>query len=168
MRIPNHDVLTEYISRELGKLPLIADNEVRVTALGSLDKDSLADFFDYGTSVGLYIHGGEFEQEGMVELEHAAVAIVIGCRNYAGDTASLGTDDDPGAWHYLESIRNALTGMDIRGTNIHEIKSVQWRNLLVRADMAVLGLDMRITLARPLPDHDLQDIYGAGYGQGEE
>ncbi len=139
MIIANHNQLTEYIASRLSELPLLANNEVPVVALGSLDKDVLTDFLARDTAVGLYIHGGTFQQHGLVEEEEVSLAVVIGCRNYATETASL------------------------TGSNISAVTNATWRNILVRADLAVLGLDVKITLARPLPDHNLQEVYGAGY-----
>ncbi len=168
MILANHDALTVWLAERLRVLPLISGNDVRVDVLGALDKDSLADFFDYDVSVGLYVHGGEYEQQGMALSEKVALAVVIGARNVAGNTASLGTDDDPGAWHYLESIRLAITDMDTNGTNMQGIRCLGWKNLLVRADMAIVGLDVEVTLVRAVSEHDLLGVYGAGFLPGRE
>lgn len=164
MNISDPQTLCDWLMEILGKVPALSGLN-RMEVIESLEEKSLKQFFDYDTALGLYVHGGEFEGTGM-QIEVVAAAVIIGCRDLSSSSASLGTNDDPGAWQYLEAVRQSLTGMDLSETNIQGCVPVRWRTIISRGNLAVLGMDLRIRVARPVRVNmnTALDTYGAGYG----
>lgn len=168
MKISDPQTLCDWLLGVLSQVPVLSRLN-RMEVIESLEEKSLKQFFDYDTALGLYVHGGDFTGN-EAQVETMAVAVVIGCRNFSSASASLGTNDDPGAWQYLEAARQALTGPETAGTNIQECVPVRWRTIESRKDLAVLGIDLKIRVARPAR----QDIntalkfFGAGYGGENE
>ena len=168
MKISNPQTLCDWLLGILGQVPLL-DRLNRMEVIESLEEKALKRFFDYDTALGLYVHGGTFEGKEL-QIETVAVAVVIGCRDLSSRSASLGTDDDPGAWQYLEAVREALSGPDNNGTNIRDCGPVRWRTLKSGNNLSILGMDLQVRVARPAR----QDIntalgtFGAGYGGDHE
>ena len=47
--------------------------------------------------------------------------------------------------------------------NIRDIEPIRWRMLHAVSGLAILGLELRIELARPLTITNIFEIYGTGY-----
>lgn len=168
MKISDPQTLCDWLIERLEKVPALSGLN-RMEVIESLEEKSLKRFFDYNTALGLYVHGGDFGGEDG-QIETMAVCVVIGCRNFSSASASLGTNDEPGAWQYLEAVRQALTCPDTSGSNIQGCVPVKWRTIVSRNDLAVLGMDLKIRVARPARQdiNAALNVYGAGYGGDNE
>ncbi len=145
-RLVNPAELAEWLIEIVGSADSFKKYAVRTGVLGSLNRDSLADFFDFDCACGVYIGGGQYLDNGM---EEVTAALVIGVRNVSDKTAALGTGEDVGAWQLLHAAKTAISAARAVGTNISDIRPQKWRDLLVRADIALIGLDVKITLHEP-------------------
>lgn len=165
--IAGHAELCEFVLGCIDTVPFLRENLRRKEVIHALDEDALRSFFDFDLTLGLFVRGGAYERDASLrgQIESVDLIVVIGGRNLVGGAAPLGTDGDPGCWDVLEAVR-ALFSSDAwqqRRGNIRGIEPVSWRMLHAVSGLAILGLELRIELVRPLTMTRNIDIYGAGY-----
>ena len=165
--ITRHAELAEHLLAQLDQVPFLASNLRKKDMLLALDQDSLRTFFDYDLSLGVFVAGGAYllEPDLRAQAEEVEVIIAIGSRNLSSDVASLGAGDELGCWDLLEQLRQFYTNgawLKDRG-NIDTIQMRRWRTLLAISGLAILGLEIKVRLLRPVSRTDNLERFGSGY-----
>lgn len=170
--ITRHGELLEWLLAGLKQVPFLAGCR-KMGVLHDLGREALLGYFDSDLSIGAFASGGSYNEE--VELrgqtEDTDVVIVIGSRNLIAPEASLGAGDEPGCWDVLEAVRQCYSGWTRdqetgdrkqEAGNISTIIPRRWRALYSEDGVAILGLELRVTLFRAVPQGHM-DSFGAGY-----
>lgn len=165
--ITRHAELCEFVLTCIDAVPFLRDSVRKKDIIHALDEDALRSFFDFDLTLGLFVRGGAYDVDESLrgQVEAVELIVVIGGRNLSADTAPLGASSEPGCWDVLESVR-ALFSSDawkVQRGNIRDIEAVRWRMLHAVSGLAILGLELRIELFRPMTITRNMDIYGAGY-----
>lgn len=170
--IARHAELCEFLLGCIDTVPFLRENLRKKDMINALDEEALRSFFDFDLTLGLFVRGGTYERDASLrgQVEDVELTVVIGGRNLSSDAAALGAGAEPGCWDVLEAVRALFSsdGWKNQRGNIRDIEPIRWRMLHAVSGQAVLGLELRIELARPLTITNNFEMYGTGYTEQPE
>ncbi|MDR3089850.1 MAG: hypothetical protein LBU39_08540 [Desulfobulbaceae bacterium] len=171
MTTTRHAELLETIIGHLAAIPLLQTASRKIGILGDLDRDALLSFFDHGLCLGVFAQGGKYQDDASLrgQIEEVDARLIIGAIDLSADhAAALGGGGEPGCWEALEAIREFYAAgrwrQSGRTGNILAITMRAWRQLLAENGMAIISLELEVSLLRPVALHQpwLFDSPGPG------
>ena len=157
-------VESELLSR-LAADPVLGGWSPEITAVAGLtERDQVGKLFAKMPAVGTWCPSGRFEGDQFSQLETCPIYVICAGVNYRNPAAARrGDTEHPGAHHLAECARRVITAWGQEG-NLKNIRPLSWRLAWSNPQIAVVVLEARVELARPLtPTQEETQSYGSDY-----